>query len=280
MSELKRWTDDGAPQEIERLLRAAESEQPSAASLAGALTSLGVVAGVTSGATVAGAAGSTALTAAAIPGKLSVVALTVSLAKWIALGSIVGGGAMAVYVAASDAPGPSRQGVAPQESTGPTVHSNQRRQPPPGSAAASLASGGPTADPNQASNLDARQSAPRTSSRAGASLRRDADGAGEQASGSGAVPVETLAEEIAGIDRARSLVAAGRHTAAIAALDDYERRFPRHHFAPEALYLRMEASRGAGRTQEARLLAERLLAAYPTSPQSEKARRLLDRKIE
>lgn len=95
-----------------------------------------------------------------------------------------------------------------------------------------------------------------------------------------ALPAETLAAEIAGIDRARSLLAAGSNSRAVAALDDYERRFPKNHFAPEVLYLRMEAASRAGHADEARRFARQLLARYPTSPQSEKARHLLDQKIE
>jgi TolA-binding protein len=92
-----------------------------------------------------------------------------------------------------------------------------------------------------------------------------------------AIPAETLSREIAIIDRARGLLTAGRAAEVMAVLDDYEHRFSQRHFAPEAHYLRLEALLLAGRAAEARALAQRLLASYPTSPQSEKARQLLAR---
>ena len=61
----------------------------------------------------------------------------------------------------------------------------------------------------------------------------------------------------------------------LALLDDYDRRYPEHRFAPEALYLRLEALVQSGRTAEAREVAERLVSAYPKSPQSARARLLL-----
>lgn len=57
MTELKRWTEEGAPESIERMLHAAEAEQPSAASLANALASLGIAGAVASAASGAAATG-------------------------------------------------------------------------------------------------------------------------------------------------------------------------------------------------------------------------------
>jgi len=280
MTELKRWTDEGAPEAIERLLQAAESEQPSAASLASALASLGVggaVTSVTSGAAAgnsvagnaaagsgatSGAAGATMLAGAS--GKLSVLALTASLAKWIALGSVVGGAAVvAVNVVSEDASpsAPAHSVVAPPA---PQIAPAAAVRAAPATTAPSVANAGkePAPAANQTRARAAGMPAGRAAAPSGASVPE-------------AIPAETLAQEIAGIDRARSLLAAGRHSATLAALDDYERRFPKHHFTPEVLYLRMEAASCAGRTEEARRLAQRLLASYPTSPQSEKAKQLL-----
>lgn len=280
MNELKRWTDEGAPEAIERLLQAAESEQPSAASLASALASLGIagaVTGVASGAAAngiatsgaaasgtaaggiatSGAAGATVLAGTA--GKLSVLALTASLAKWVALGSVVGGAAVVAVDAVSDEAPPATSARPAVVRSAPTSTTAAAVEAPPAirTPAAPSARNGAAAD-----LLAARPSIAR---------------APVTPAPPPAIPAETLAQEIAGIDRARSLLAAGRYSATIAALDEYERRLPKHHFTPEVLYLRMEAASGAGRTQEARRLAQRLLASYPTSLQSERAKQLLDR---
>ena len=86
---------------------------------------------------------------------------------------------------------------------------------------------------------------------------------------------ERLAEEVRAVDKARALVAAGRASDALDALDDYERRFAIRRFAPEALYLRMEAELAAGRNGPARDPAARLLSRYPKSPQVPRARQVL-----
>ncbi len=283
MTELKRWTEDGAPEAIERLLQAAESEQPSAASLAKALTSLGIAGAVTipasgaaagsaatGGSATSGAAGSAALTGVALQGKLSMLALTASLAKWIALGSVVGGTAVvAVHTVTDEAQSPSpAHSVAAQPT--PPVPTAAKVRAAPGSSAPAAA---------EAGSEPALGSKPTRARSAGSPAARAASPASPASiSVPEAIPAETLAQEIAGIDRARSLLAAGRYSATSAALDDYERRFPKHHFTPEVLYLRMEAALGAGRAQEARRLAQRLLAGYPSNPQSEKAKVLLGQK--
>jgi hypothetical protein len=87
--------------------------------------------------------------------------------------------------------------------------------------------------------------------------------------------VETLTEEVRNVDRARAALAAGRPAQTLAVLDEYERRFPQRRFAPEALYLRMEALVSLGRTVEARSAAQRLLASYPGTPNGARARAVL-----
>jgi hypothetical protein len=88
---------------------------------------------------------------------------------------------------------------------------------------------------------------------------------------------ETLAEEVRSVDRARASLAAGRPHQALALLDEYERRFRARGFAPEALYLRMEALTALGQNAAAISAAERLLASYPNSPQGARARVLLSK---
>lgn len=86
---------------------------------------------------------------------------------------------------------------------------------------------------------------------------------------------ERLAEEVRAIDDASAALNSGRATQTLTLLDEYDRRYRERRFAPEALYLRMEALAQLGRLASARQIAERVLSTYPNSPQSERARWLL-----
>jgi hypothetical protein len=88
---------------------------------------------------------------------------------------------------------------------------------------------------------------------------------------------ETLIEEVRSVDRARAALATGRAVEALARLDEYERDFAERRFAPEALYLRMEALVSLGRTAQARTVAERLLTRHPNSPHGDRARAVLSK---
>jgi outer membrane protein assembly factor BamD (BamD/ComL family) len=79
------------------------------------------------------------------------------------------------------------------------------------------------------------------------------------------------------VDRARAALAAGQPRQALLLLDEYERRFHTRGFAPEALYLRMEALTSLGQTEPALATARRLLASYPHSPQAARARLVLSK---
>jgi hypothetical protein len=89
------------------------------------------------------------------------------------------------------------------------------------------------------------------------------------------IDAERLAEEVRAVDRARSALAGGRAMESLAALDEYEARFGGRKFAPEALYLRMQALLSLGRRAEARSAAERLVRVFPKSPHTARARRVL-----
>ena len=86
---------------------------------------------------------------------------------------------------------------------------------------------------------------------------------------------ERLAEEVRAVDRARSALAEGRAAETLSALDEYDARFVGRKFAPEALYLRMQALLSLGRKADARSTAERLVRAFPKSPHTARARRVL-----
>lgn len=84
-----------------------------------------------------------------------------------------------------------------------------------------------------------------------------------------------LAEELALVDHARALLAAGRAEQSFALLQTYESRFPRARLLPEVLLLRLESSERTGREAEARAAARRLIGEFPNSPHTARARKLL-----
>jgi hypothetical protein len=71
---------------------------------------------------------------------------------------------------------------------------------------------------------------------------------------------EGLLEEVKQLDRARADLGAERASLGLAVLDDYARRFPSGQLALEASVLRASALAANGRGDEARALAQRLLA--------------------
>ncbi|AKU95073.1 hypothetical protein AKJ09_01737 [Labilithrix luteola] len=73
----------------------------------------------------------------------------------------------------------------------------------------------------------------------------------------------TLAREIAAVEAARTALASGDPSRALALLAEYDREFPTGAFAVEVSVLRIEALARAGRIDEARALGARFLALHP-----------------
>ncbi len=275
MSEPKRWLEQGAPPDVEQLFRAAQAEKPDSASLRRSLAAAGVGLGAANVAANAKAA------AAAVGGatKATTPLMAGVFAKWTALGAL--GGALAVGVAevATQAP----HAVAPSSSSHSSAplrpglalsDASRVRVAPTETSPAALPA--PAAVPPESTTTTAAPHAPRF-----AVTDRDAaappPASRELAPDSSSVDADTLAAEVKSIDRARAALAAGKPDQALLALDDYERLFPKRGFAPEALYLRMEAWSALGRTAEARAVAERLLARYPNSLHTAQARAVLSK---
>jgi hypothetical protein len=85
-----------------------------------------------------------------------------------------------------------------------------------------------------------------------------------------------LAAEVAFIDRARGLLAAGQAEQGLQLLSGYERQFPEARLLPEVLFLRLETCDRLGRRAEARSAAQRLVDGFPKSPHAARARQLLN----
>jgi hypothetical protein len=89
-------------------------------------------------------------------------------------------------------------------------------------------------------------------------------------------PVADVRREVQWIDQARSLAEANDSTAALRALDGYDRAFPRGVLAEESALLRIEVLGKRGDHRAAAVLAKRFLAEHPHSVHAAKVRALLD----
>jgi hypothetical protein len=264
MNEPKRWVEDGAPHDVEQLFRAAKAERPDDASLGRTLTALGgalAASGVTAS---VGAAGTVASGAA----KVTATITAGVLAKWTAFGVTLG--TLTVGAATLVSRAPWQGGTTPPSARAPTSASPGRIRALPVVSESDFEPSAATsvAEPGQAP--PAARAASDATSTHGAPSAPPASGI--------PLDVETLTEEVRHVDRARAALASGRARETLAALDEYERRFPQRRFAPEALYLRMEAFASLGRTAQARAVAEQLLTSYPGTPNGARARAVLARK--
>lgn len=84
-----------------------------------------------------------------------------------------------------------------------------------------------------------------------------------------------LGAEIKALDAVRSSMSAGDASGALAALDAYDRSFPRGTLQQEAVLLRIDALMRAGRTDEARKLGHAFLAEHPSTPHRKRILTLL-----
>lgn len=80
-----------------------------------------------------------------------------------------------------------------------------------------------------------------------------------------AAPADSLGAQADRLDRVRARVESGDSSGALAALDDYDRRFAGGVLSEESLLLRVEALRRGGDRGAAAALARRFLRTYPAS---------------
>jgi hypothetical protein len=245
------------------LLRAGAAEQPSERGIERTLAALGVAGAIitttsaTSAAGVASAAGATS--AASAGGTAKAVSATL-LVKWIGIG-VVSGVGLAGAAAVVTGPPPAKQlVVAPLAAPRVVV------------AAAPIASqaAGPSVAPESPAPEATPTAAlppPRVSVAAAAPAPAPAPGEPELRA--------PLAAEVAFVDRARALLAAGQPQQGLSMLQGYEAQFPEARLLPEVLFLRLETCERLGRSAEARAAAQRLVDTFPQSPHSSKARQLL-----
>jgi hypothetical protein len=89
-------------------------------------------------------------------------------------------------------------------------------------------------------------------------------------------PAGDLAAELGALDAARSRLAAGDASGALAKLDDYSRTYPRGRLVLEAEVLRIDALAKSGQTDVAKKRAEVFLRRHPNSVLASRVRGYLD----
>jgi hypothetical protein len=89
-------------------------------------------------------------------------------------------------------------------------------------------------------------------------------------------PDPTLGDEVTALDRARRAMTDGDAAGALRRLDDYEARFAHGALFEEAEVLRIEALLAEGDRGTASRVANRFLAAHPSSPHAARVRALLE----
>ncbi len=248
MSDPERLRDSlGAGFERSLLEAATEAGVPAPArqlALSHALAAVGGL-GAAAGAAHAATHGAHAATSG---GSALAAGVVKAFAIGLASGALVAGGALGVQQLVGHRAPPARQ-VAPSPVPRPaTAPTSARTQPAPSAAPPAT----PALHPAPARAVAAMPSA------------------------SAASPASQLAEQVALLDRARSLLSDGDARAALAVLDKYSTRFPRGALAPEATVLRVEALARSGDRAGASALARTFLTRHPGGPLAERARRYLE----
>jgi TolA-binding protein len=249
MSDSKHWLEEGAPAEFERLLVASRKEEPASGGVERALLAAGIVAAASlASGTAAGAAGGAASKA-----------LLGGATKWFVIGALSGGAFVGAATVAerkwssetTPTPYAASYEVASKanDRVRPSVVGSEPVDTPPAVVE-------PTPAPSEGSP---RKELP--------SLGRPAASASDSDS--------AFAEELALVDRARSKLRAGDAAGALRSASDYERRYPAGRFAPEALFLLMQARLELGQSQNAADAAREIIRRFPNAAQVARAREVL-----
>jgi hypothetical protein len=268
------------------------------ASTAAAATATATTAGTAATAT-AGTAATAGLAAAATAGAGKAAALGGSLvATWI--GAVVVGGALVATTVgelrdAGDGPALLARDVPAKVERGPTRADRVPPPPPPPAPIADPALA-PIADPPVDATTAALAAAAQDTVAAPApappvvaapdlapapvdapASPAAADAPTDRARSARTRPAGSLERELALLDRARRELAAGHPRAALAAVRDFTRAFPRATLAPEAELLRLECYAALGDHRRVRSLGERFLSRHPKSPLAPRVLTLLER---
>lgn len=250
MSDSKHWLEEGAPAEFERLLVASREEEPASGGVERALLAAGIV----------GAASLATATAAGAAGGAASKALLGGATKWFVIGALSGGAFVGAATVAerkwssetTPSPYTASYDARPTTMPGARPVSQPRHAPevtvPEEVAAAEVA-------PDGAPQKELAAPVPTTTD------ATDSDRA--------------FAEELGLVDAARSRLRAGDAAGALRSATEYGRRFSAGRFAPEALFLLMQARLELGQRQNAADAARQIIERFPNSAQVARAREVL-----
>jgi hypothetical protein len=236
MKDPQRLLDEGATELELALLRAGDAEGPSPAARRAAAASLGLSVALTSSTALATKAGVPTLAPA---GKLLAT-------KWWLITVLGVGAGTALIVSAPRDPLPH---AAPARALAAPVRT--ATQPPVEDRA------------------DALVLPPQPAPSASVERAKMAAARGSVAAASG------IQEQVLLIDRARNAAVLGKPAAALSALDEYQRRFPRGILKQEAAMLRIEAALALGDKATAERVGRAFLEQYPQSALAGRVRSLL-----
>jgi hypothetical protein len=244
------------------LLRAGAAEEPRSAGVERTLAALGVsgalltTAATASGVAAGGGAAAAGAATVATGAKAVKAVSALLLAKWIGVG-VVGGVGLAGAAAVVSRPLANAPSATPAIAAAPRTLTPARVAPSEPVVAPQIAEPPPeVVEPSVTASPMASLPVPKS----------------EPALDIGA----PLAAEVAFIDRARGLLAAGQAEQGLQLLSGYEQQFPEARLLPEVLFLRLETCDRLGRRAEARSAAQRLVEGFPKSPHAARARQLLN----
>jgi hypothetical protein len=240
MSELRRWSEEGATPDEIALLEASRQERPSALAQARALRALGAAAAATIGATTLPAA-------AATKGGLTFLSKIVIL-------SLVGGGVMTGGVVVR-AVRHRAQASLTSSVARPAPAAPARLDEPANTGTSPLMVASPSSSPEIAISPLNGRALPRL-------LHRPASSSDS-----------TLAQELKALELPYRALEAHDPRSALALLDRYRVQFPGGSLSSEATVLRARALLESGDRAEAQALVDAFVSAHPKSPY---ARRLED----
>ncbi len=259
MSEPTRWLVGGAPAGARALLRAGLEESPSRQSMQRTL--MAVSATALASTAMGGALGATAQAA----GSSAFVFIAKCAAIGVASASVMLGAAVGVQrfraesVPQSRAAVERRVGAKPAPNTALARRSSEENAIPLVSAASPTPTSAP---PDSLTITSISTPRPRLTTPAEAPDPTQ--------------PELVLAEEIAFIDVARVRLRSGDPSGALQRVNEYDRRSDFGHFAPEALYLRIEAQLQLGNRYAAAIAAREMVARFPHAAQVRRATSILE----
>jgi hypothetical protein len=271
---------EGAARGLDRaLLESALEDRAAAGAEERALAALGLGAVAATGFGALAAQGASAPKAAAVASKVA----SAVLLKWLGIGVVatVAVSAPVTYLVVSRAERAAT--VAPAASAGPPQARAARTSPPSARPAPSLgASDEAAVDRVTASAAEAPAIAVSALADAPAPAPTTPASAPSTPASAPTTPapaqrVSSLSPEIDVLDRARHALAAHDPVAARAALDEYQRRFPRGSLREEAELASIESLVLAGDSAGTREAAARFLAAHPDSAYAGRVRAIVKR---